>query len=185
MDFSEFFYIDASSPTGLRNKCNRYGGKDGKSPVAVAGEIAGCIGPDGYAVVSLKTQLYKVAHVVWFITKGPIPEGCVIDHIDGMRCNNAPSNLRAVPQKLNARNKVFSGLAGVHRKVMNKKGKDYIYWRTCWTELDGTRKSKDFSVLKLGEHRAECLAKACRLEQILRLNAEGAGYSDRHIGDLL
>ena len=44
---------------------------------------------------------------------GPIPEGCVIDHIDGNTFNNATDNLRAVPRTINDRD------GGFMRKMRN------------------------------------------------------------------
>lgn len=46
-----------------------------------------------------------LAHrVVYELIHGPIPDGLVLDHIDRNQSNNKPSNLRAVPQKINLEN---------------------------------------------------------------------------------
>ena len=46
--------------------------------------------------------------------------------------------------------------------------------------MTGKRICKYFSVMKLGYQEAYSLANQWREEQILLLNAHGAGYTDRH-----
>ena len=54
------------------------------------------------------------------------------------------------------------------------------YWLARIHNLDGKRICKYFSVMKLGYQEAYSLANQWREEQILLLNAHGAGYTDRH-----
>jgi len=54
-----------------------------------------------------------LAHVKYLTFVGDIPEGCVIDHIDGNTLNNNPRNLRAVPPAINSRD------GGFLRKLRN------------------------------------------------------------------
>ncbi len=55
-----------------------------------------------------------LAHAKYVTFIGPIPEGCVIDHIDGNPLNNSIDNLRAVLPEINARD------GGFMRKLRNK-----------------------------------------------------------------
>ncbi len=54
-----------------------------------------------------------LAHAKYVTFIGPIPEGCVIDHIDGNPLNNSIDNLRAVLPEINARD------GGFMRKLRN------------------------------------------------------------------
>ena len=55
-----------------------------------------------------------LARLKYLTFVGPIPEGCVIDHIDGNTFNNDIRNLRAVPCAINYRD------GGFMRKLRNK-----------------------------------------------------------------
>lgn len=70
----------------------------------------------------------------------------------------------------------ITGVTGV--SLTNKSGVDcYVAF---WSELDGKCRSKTFSTNKYGREQAFELAKKHRADQIQRLNAEGAEYSDKH-----
>ena len=56
-----------------------------------------------------------LARLKYLTFVGPIPEGCVIDHIDGNTFNNDIRNLRAIPRSINDRD------AGFMRKLRNNK----------------------------------------------------------------
>ena len=180
IDYNDYFYLCPTSPTYLRNKRSRYGGKNGKTPVAVVDEVAGCVGTDGYAVVSFNNKTIKVSRLIWEMLNGSIPEGFMVDHVDGNRGNNNPKNLRIVTRQQNAQNQGLRSLAGVTLRTFNRNGKDYHYWRAGWSELDGTKCSKDFSVQKLGNNLAYRMAVEFRVYQVIRLNSEGASYTTRH-----
>lgn len=56
--------------------------------------------------------------IIWTLVNGPIPEGYVIDHIDGDPSNNRLENLRCVTPSVNSSNKKLavnntSGVTGV------------------------------------------------------------------------
>ena len=55
-----------------------------------------------------------LARLKYLTFVGPIPKGCVIDHIDGNSLNNSPRNLRAIPRPINDRD------GGFLRKLRNK-----------------------------------------------------------------
>ena len=64
---------------------------------------------NGYKRVQLNKKLYSVHCLVWQTFRGIIPNGMVIDHIDGNRGNNALSNLRLVSQSENMRHTMEQG----------------------------------------------------------------------------
>lgn len=47
-------------------------------------------------------------------------------------------------------------------------------------DLNGKPRAKSFLIAKFGEDEAKSLAVEYRAERIAELNAQGAGYSDKH-----
>lgn len=72
-----------------------------------------------YVVLCVDGKKHYGHRIAWLIAVGPIPDGMVIDHIDGDGTNNRISNLRAVSKSTNQRNRRRShngsvtGIAGV------------------------------------------------------------------------
>ena len=187
IDFSEWFYYDQTSPTGLRIKKVRLGGKDGKSVIVNVGDIAGCVQSDGYGKVSLKSKVYYAHRIVWEMHHGKIPDGMMVDHIVGDKRNYSLENLRLASPRENTCNKVMpsnntSGVVGVRLYEKEVKGKVYSYWRAFWNNYE-TRKQeyKDFPVHKLGNEVAWDSACAYRNEKINSFVI----YTERHGLDVL
>lgn len=67
---------------------------------------------NGYKRITLKGKVYSIHRIIWELFNGSIPEGQVIDHIDGNRSNNALSNLRMVSQSENMNNAQKNGHKG-------------------------------------------------------------------------
>lgn len=183
--WTDWFTYDESSPTCLRNKVTRYGGKDRKSPVARAGAVAGCCCKP-YMVVTLHGSPVKVHTIVWEMHNEEIPTGFEVDHKDGDCQNNRVSNLRLVSEAVNQRNKKLpstnsSGVVGVRLLEADRKGKLYRYWRAFWQDdKTGRQVFADFSISKLGSEVAWELACKARADAINRMNSRGAGYTSRH-----
>lgn len=85
-----------------------------------AGDIAGCVHPQGYIVITLGSRQYQAHRLAWFYMKGwwPDPE---VDHRDGVRNNNRWENLREANRSQNTCNTALSsknkvGLKGVRKK---------------------------------------------------------------------
>ena len=83
-----------------------------------AGSLAGAANSLGYREVKIAGRSMKEHRVMWCIVNGahPIHE---IDHINGNRSDNRPSNLRDVPKSINLHNphkmrKSKSGAIGVN-----------------------------------------------------------------------
>ncbi len=60
---------------------------------------------DGYASVKCGKQILSYHVIVWILHHGTIPNGFVLDHIDGNRINNNINNLRLVTLQENSCNK--------------------------------------------------------------------------------
>jgi hypothetical protein len=91
---------------------------------------------------------------------------------------------RSGPQ-VRRRSNNSSGVAGVYRTLQSvvrlcvQDGEWYEYtqpyWVAAWTETDGTRHSKKFSVKKYGEGKAKRLAREYRWEMVQQLRQEAGG----------
>lgn len=71
---------------------------------------------NGYVRYHLKGKLYSAHRLVYETFIGPIPQGMVIDHINGMKDDNRLENLRCISQSENAINAQKNGHKG-QRKV--------------------------------------------------------------------
>jgi HNH endonuclease len=101
-ELDEVLSYDESSSTFLRWKVSN-------SRKVKAGDPAGCIGNHGYAQVKFKGKFYQAHRIVLVLNnKEDIPEGMVVDHIDGNKANNLLSNLRVVSQSDNSKNKTHN-----------------------------------------------------------------------------
>lgn len=104
-----------------------------------AGAKAGYRSPsDGYIYVSIDYKRYSAHRVVYAMTHKITSFG-TLDHIDGVRINNSPSNLREVTQVQNRMNetrarKTITGVPGV-----------YI--------LRGVKRPSWYAQIKVGEER--------------------------------
>jgi hypothetical protein len=80
--------------------------------------LAGYLNPDGYVVINIDKKCWCAHRVVWLLEYGYWPKQ-QIDHIDGNKSNNAPSNLREVTQQQNSTSyrKTSSGVTSEYRGV--------------------------------------------------------------------
>jgi HNH endonuclease len=74
-----------------------------------AGKARGCKNTKGYVVFTLhfngRRYQLKAHRVIWIAANGEIPDGLVIDHVNGIKCDNRLDNLRLATPKVNARNR--------------------------------------------------------------------------------
>ena len=81
---------------------------------------------NGYRRVELSGKT-KTVHILLYETfVGPIPEGYVIDHINGVKDDNRLENLRAVPQSNNMSNAFLHGHKGQIKISQYDKNKNLI-----------------------------------------------------------
>lgn len=179
MDFSNYFYYDETSPSGLRWKISRYTGKNYSQEHIKANSQAGSLASNGYWQVSLNYRSYKVHRIIMQLHGAEIASKH-IDHIDGNRQNNKLHNLRAISPEMNPRNAKrystnTSGYTGVSHVAVNGHG----YIRAFWCE-EGKVRQKYFSISKLGKEQAVRMALAFRENKLKDLNNAGFGYTERH-----
>lgn len=170
---------DETSPTCLTWKTEFYNPRNGRGHGI--GDIAG-----NETKTKRKVTVDGVSHavhkVIWLLHNDNILPGYVIDHIDGDYLNNKITNLRMITQAENSRNKRSCGRNkdGVTGVILFKRQGRMDQWRAQYRNLIGECFQKYFSILKLGKEEAFRLAVEWRKEQIRLLNAQGAGYTDRH-----
>lgn len=190
IDWTNWFYYDETSRTGLRWAQQRWGGRGyGRLVVNIGDEAGGLHGASispRYNVIVNK-KLVPAHRVIYEMHFGPIPHGFVVDHINGDGTDNRVTNLRLTTQKVNSRN--------LKMAQNNKTGRTGVYWQ-CNTKLNGVEKwnavatvthidgykrnAKSFSVSKYGLLEAFALAVQWRRDQIALLNEQGAGYTEDH-----
>ena len=179
INWEDYFTYSESSPTGLRNKFDRYGGKNKKSIVAKEGDVAGYVASNGYGHVTVDYKGYLSHRVIWEMYNGNIPPRKFIDHIDGNPGNNSLSNLRLVESSGNGRNKLprDGRLTGVRATIYRGSIQS---WSAYWKEKDKKQEIVYFSVKSLGFEKAFESAVEKRLEMVKYLNSIGEDYSLRH-----
>lgn len=129
-----------------------------------AGKIAGCShyakrSNTLYWQISYGKKRYFSHNVIWEMLFGEIPEGMVIDHIDGNGLNNNPENLRLVTASVNQKNRPLysnnkSGVPGVH--FDKKSGRWYA--RVC---INGKRETVYSGHSQEEAMKARMAASAC------------------------
>lgn len=105
----ELFYVDSTSPTGLRNAIDRH-----RSP---AGTRAGWVLPSGYSMAYIDGHGYSAHRIVLAMKTGVDPgPSFEADHIDRDRANNHPFNLRWANRSEQCVNKNHKRYAGVYKR---------------------------------------------------------------------
>jgi hypothetical protein len=68
------------------------------------GSLAGTLDDKGYVFVRLFKKTYKAHRLIWVYVHGEDPSRLQIDHIDGVKSNNAITNLRLATPSQNIQN---------------------------------------------------------------------------------
>ena len=116
---------------------------------ALANSVAGRLS-DGYIRIGFKYKEYHASHLAWFITTGEIlPEGTMIDHLDGYRSNNKIQNLRVSCLFKNNNNRQEHRNGKIPGIVQNKSGtwSARVQFQKKTTYL-GTYATPDEAILK-------------------------------------
>lgn len=88
---------------------------------AKEGDNAGSRSTHGYITVAIDKRRCYAHRVIWIMHNGDIPEGMVIDHINGEKDDNRLENLRCITKRDNHR----------HRAKLNKNNKSghpNVFW---------------------------------------------------------
>ena len=135
---------------------------------AKAGSVAGRKRPNsnGYYEVYVEGRLWLVHRIIWALTNGRDPGGLEVDHINRIKTDNRPSNLRlatASQQKMNTsgHSRNTSGVRGVSFNKSQKKWVAYLnkgsvtYWLGAFAHLDDAAAARSEAEL---EHFGSFLA---------------------------
>lgn len=84
-----------------------------------AGAIAGTHDHNGHLQIKLFGKIHRAHRLVWILLRGSIPDGMMMDHINGVRDDNRIENLRLADASENCCNaKIYcnnsSGVKGVY-----------------------------------------------------------------------
>lgn len=188
MQWSDYFYYDETSPTCLRWKVDVYGGRNYSVRNITAGDVAGCFhsNPENTnfrTCVTLKRTLRQANRVIWEMFNGPIPEGMVVDHLDGNPWNNKIGNLSCKTPAGNARNRKknsnnTTGIAGVN--LQGEGGN--LQCCASFPVASGKKKRKCFRINKYGLSKSLLLAEEYRRMKIDEFNRQNPDerYTERH-----
>lgn len=187
VNFADSFAYDLESKTFLSRTVPAYCGKDHNRVIADVGPTSDIPAKTGYYVVFFNGKRHCCHRIIWVLHFGSIPDGMVIDHIDGNKLNNRLENLRAVSQAMNMRNQTkpakSGGKRGVTRQTIRRaNGSSDDYWTARWVDLNGKDHGRMFNIKRYGEDGAKLLALECRKEMMELLNSQGAGYTEAHNG---
>lgn len=158
----EEFYLDSDDMTIRRNKdgyYNRFKKDDIVMPFKMVRSIY-----RGIHIPRTRTSV-SYTHLLTLLRGISIPEGSVVDHIDGNPENNIRSNIRIITQSMNSRNAKMksnntSGITGI-----TKSGDGY----TIRKQMNGMRKYGGY-VKTLKEAKVVLAA----------MKPEDHGYTQRH-----
>ena len=82
------------------------------------GKLAGCFSADGRKYIRVDKNLQRASRLIYIFHYGEIPEGCVIDHINGDAKDDRIENLRIASQAENTLNTKkranLTGITGVY-----------------------------------------------------------------------
>lgn len=177
-DVKEFLGYAPEYPTGL--KWIKSKGFSTKNRVQ-AGSTKLKLGIEKAATeVTFDNKVYKTSRIVWFLFNGPIPEGMVIDHLNGDPWDNRIENLECKTQKQNMQNQRKrltnkSGITGVYRTIITGNS----YWIAFYRGLE-KQVYKAFSCKELGEKAAKQKAIEFREQGIKFMNELGENYTEEH-----
>jgi hypothetical protein len=184
IDWHLYFRYDPQSPSGLVRLNDWRCGSDERILRAKAGDVAGCRDELGYYNVKVN-DISFLCHRIVMCLNGFSVDGNFVDHEDQNPSNNKIDNLRLSSPANNSRNRKLpktntSGVVGVGTNyTKSSNGTIHKRWR-AEVRINGKKKCKFYSVSVHGEEEAFRLACEWRRKMIEELNAQGAGYTDKH-----
>ena len=94
--------------------------KIGQGSLKRIGAIAGCVKKNNYTEIRYKNKKYYAHRIIWEMHNGPIPEGKIIDHANGIKGQDYIYNLRLATKIQNGQNSKL--------RVDNKSGFKGVRW---------------------------------------------------------
>ena len=174
---AEVLYSE-ESPTGLVFAVDVFAGYEYRALCKRKGDVAGSVSTSS---VYSCFRGYPSHRIIWTLHYGEIPDGKILDHIDGNTRNNRIENLRLSNTKFNAQNqkKYSTNKSGKTGVYFNKYPEPYGRWCAHW-KINGRILQKSFNINKYGD-RAFQLACEYRDKMIKFLNeTQGCDYTTRH-----
>lgn len=176
-DLHDCFKVDPTVPSGLVRIKGFWTGRYEKGILGAVGYVQKRKEEIKGWVITHQGKCVSVHRIIWQLVNGNIPNGMIVDHVDGDPLNNRIENLRLVDAKTNSRNKKqyknnTTGVTGVTEVSTG--------FAACWRDIEGIERRKNFNSKILGKEQAFRLACEYRAEQIRLLNEQGAGYTERH-----
>lgn len=115
-----------------------------------SGKIAGSLDDKGYLRIKMLKSRFFAHRIIWKMCNGPIPEGMLIDHINGNKADNRLENLRLVTNQQNCFNTSAKGYTW-HKTngkwqaqiTVNGKHKNLGYFSTEKEARDAYLKAKE------------------------------------------
>lgn len=113
-DLQSYFLYEADGT--LRRKCK------------CQWPAVGSLRSDGYKTVTIRGKHNKAHRIVWTMHNGTIPEGLVVDHINGDRSDNRIENLRLATRQQNQNNTMAVALlsSGMWEAKVRANGISYV-----------------------------------------------------------
>ena len=121
---------------------------------------------DGYSCLTLRKEGKGKFHYVHRLVAFSFcenPENLdLVDHIDRVKTNNIFNNLRWVTPSINRKN---TGITTRNTSGVQGVSLDRNYWRATWSDIEGHRGFKTFSIDTYGDEQAKQMAIAYRKQK--------------------
>lgn len=148
-------------------------------------DVAGYIRDDNYIVVNFQGRNYLSHRIIWELFNGKVPDGYIVDHIDGNPGNNDIQNLRLATVSENVSNSIGRGslpkgvtyTKGKYQAQISFKGTN-IYLGRYSTPDEAEEVYKSKSIELYGEYSLHSRDKATLAEVTLLPEVESA-YKDK------
>jgi len=109
MNWHEYFHIDDATGVLYWKERPRFHFKTDRAFHTFNGKYVGHktghIGKNGYARINIDGHTHRAHRIIWEMRNGPLPKSMDVDHINGIRHDNRPSNLRSATRSQNMRNR--------------------------------------------------------------------------------